>query len=39
MDLQLGMREIEDSKTFKTAMMMLLTIGNALNGTDVKRVL
>uniref|UniRef100_A0A0M3IZ59 Formactin (inferred by orthology to a C. elegans protein) n=1 Tax=Anisakis simplex TaxID=6269 RepID=A0A0M3IZ59_ANISI len=35
MDLQLAMKEIEDSKTFRTAMGILLTIGNTLNGTDV----
>lgn len=35
MDLQLAMKEIEESKTFRTAMGMLLTIGNTLNGTDV----
>lgn len=29
------MKEIETSKTFCVAMGMLLTIGNALNGTDV----
>ena len=31
-----AMKEIEESKTFQTAMGMLLTIGNALNGTDVR---
>uniref|UniRef100_A0A158R5L8 FH2 domain-containing protein n=1 Tax=Syphacia muris TaxID=451379 RepID=A0A158R5L8_9BILA len=36
MDLQLAMKEIEESKTFKTAMGMLLTIGNTLNGTEIK---
>ncbi|VDM39317.1 unnamed protein product [Toxocara canis] len=36
MDLQLAMKEIEESKTFRTAMGMLLTIGNTLNGTDIK---
>uniref|UniRef100_A0A0N5C407 GBD/FH3 domain-containing protein n=1 Tax=Strongyloides papillosus TaxID=174720 RepID=A0A0N5C407_STREA len=36
MDLQLAMKEIEYSKTFRTAMGMLLTIGNALNGTEIQ---
>ncbi|VDD95465.1 unnamed protein product [Enterobius vermicularis] len=36
MDLQLAMKEIEESKTFRTAMGMLLTIGNTLNGTEIK---
>lgn len=31
-----AMKEIEESKTFRVAMGMLLTIGNALNGTDIK---
>lgn len=35
MDLQLAMKEIEESKTFRTAMAMLLIIGNTLNGTNV----
>jgi hypothetical protein len=30
-----AMKEIEESKTFREAMGMMLTIGNALNGTDV----
>lgn len=35
MDLQLAMKEVEESKTFRTAMGMLLIIGNTLNGTNV----
>lgn len=35
MELNNAMKEIEESKTFRVAMGMLLTIGNALNGTDV----
>ncbi|KAL3122098.1 hypothetical protein niasHT_009391 [Heterodera trifolii] len=31
-----AMKEIEESKTFRVAMGMLLSIGNALNGTDIK---
>ncbi|OZC06774.1 hypothetical protein X798_06237 [Onchocerca flexuosa] len=34
MDLQLAMKEVEESKTFRTAMGMLLIIGNTLNGTN-----
>lgn len=30
-----AMKEIEDSKTFRVAMGMMLKIGNTLNGTDV----
>ncbi|EFO18251.1 hypothetical protein LOAG_10243, partial [Loa loa] len=36
MDLQLAMKEVEESKTFRTAMGMLLIIGNTLNGTNIK---
>ncbi|CAD6184465.1 unnamed protein product [Caenorhabditis auriculariae] len=36
MDLQLAMKEMEESKTFKVAMGMLLAIGNSLSGTDIK---
>ncbi|VDN58958.1 unnamed protein product [Dracunculus medinensis] len=36
MDLQLAMKEIEESKTFRTAMAMLLIIGNTLNGTNIR---
>ncbi|KAI1705720.1 formin homology 2 domain-containing protein [Ditylenchus destructor] len=36
MELNNAMKEIEESKTFRVAMGMLLTIGNALNGTDIK---
>ncbi|CAG9534631.1 unnamed protein product [Cercopithifilaria johnstoni] len=36
MDLQLAMKEVEESKTFRTAMGMLLLIGNTLNGTNIK---
>uniref|UniRef100_A0AC35TUX8 FH2 domain-containing protein n=1 Tax=Rhabditophanes sp. KR3021 TaxID=114890 RepID=A0AC35TUX8_9BILA len=36
MDLQLAMKEIEESKTFRTAMGMLLTMGNALNNTEIQ---
>ncbi|CAI4227599.1 unnamed protein product [Auanema sp. JU1783] len=36
MDLQLAMKEMEESKTFKTAMAMLLAIGNTLSGTEIK---
>jgi len=28
-------KKVEESKTFRAAMGMLLAIGNALNGTDV----
>uniref|UniRef100_A0A7E4V9J0 GBD/FH3 domain-containing protein n=1 Tax=Panagrellus redivivus TaxID=6233 RepID=A0A7E4V9J0_PANRE len=36
MDLNNAMKEVEGSETFKVAMGMLLSIGNALNGTDIK---
>ncbi|EGT37795.1 hypothetical protein CAEBREN_02364 [Caenorhabditis brenneri] len=36
MDMQLAMKEMEESKTFKVAMGMLLAIGNSLSGTDIK---
>lgn len=36
MDLQLAMKEMEGSKTFKVAMGMLLAIGNSLSGTEIK---
>ncbi|CAI5440136.1 unnamed protein product [Caenorhabditis angaria] len=36
MDLQLAMKEMEESKTFKVAMGMLLAIGNSLSGTEIK---
>ncbi|PAV67735.1 hypothetical protein WR25_04240 [Diploscapter pachys] len=36
MDLQLGMKEMEESKTFKVAMGMLLALGNSLSGTGIK---
>ncbi|TKR92852.1 hypothetical protein L596_007421 [Steinernema carpocapsae] len=36
MDLAVSMGEIEKSKTFQTACAMLLSIGNALNGSDIK---
>lgn len=35
MDLQLAMKEMEESKTFKSAMGILLAIGNSLSGTEV----
>lgn len=35
MELNNGMKEIEESETFKVAMGMLLSIGNALNGSEV----
>ncbi|GMT30881.1 hypothetical protein PFISCL1PPCAC_22178, partial [Pristionchus fissidentatus] len=35
MDLQLAMKEMEESKSFKTAMGILLAMGNTLNGTDI----
>uniref|UniRef100_A0A915LH58 Uncharacterized protein n=1 Tax=Meloidogyne javanica TaxID=6303 RepID=A0A915LH58_MELJA len=31
-----AMKQVEESKTFRAAMGMLLAIGNALNGTDIK---
>lgn len=37
MDLQLGMKEMEESKTFKVAMGMLLALGNSLSGTGVRK--
>ncbi|CTQ86356.1 Formin HOmology Domain [Caenorhabditis elegans] len=36
MDMQLAMKEMEESRTFKVAMGMLLAIGNSLSGTDIK---
>ncbi|KAE9548865.1 hypothetical protein FO519_007927 [Halicephalobus sp. NKZ332] len=36
MELNNAMKEVEDSETFRVAMGMLLSIGNALNGTDIK---
>ncbi|KAK0426057.1 hypothetical protein QR680_009522 [Steinernema hermaphroditum] len=36
MDLSVAMKEIEESATFRTACAMLLSIGNTLNGSDVK---
>jgi hypothetical protein len=30
------MNEVEESQTFRQVMGVLLTIGNALNGTDLK---
>ncbi|CAB3407103.1 unnamed protein product [Caenorhabditis bovis] len=36
MDLQLAMKEMEESKTFRVAMGMLLAIGNSLSGTEIK---
>ena len=38
MDLQLAMKEMEESKTFKKAMGMLLAIGNSLSGTEVSKI-
>lgn len=35
MELNNAMKEIEESKTFRVAMGMLLRIGNTLNGTNV----
>uniref|UniRef100_A0A1I7XEF9 FH2 domain-containing protein n=1 Tax=Heterorhabditis bacteriophora TaxID=37862 RepID=A0A1I7XEF9_HETBA len=35
MDLQLGMKEIQNSKTFRVAMGMLLALGNSLGGTKI----
>uniref|UniRef100_A0A8R1Y950 Uncharacterized protein n=1 Tax=Pristionchus pacificus TaxID=54126 RepID=A0A8R1Y950_PRIPA len=35
MDLQLAMKEMEESKSFRTAMGILLAMGNSLNGTDI----
>ena len=31
-----AMKEIEESRTFRVAMGMMLKIGNTLNGTDVR---
>uniref|UniRef100_A0AC35GIT8 Uncharacterized protein n=1 Tax=Panagrolaimus sp. PS1159 TaxID=55785 RepID=A0AC35GIT8_9BILA len=36
MELNNAMKEIEESETFKVAMGMLLSIGNALNGSEIK---
>uniref|UniRef100_A0A914Z177 Uncharacterized protein n=1 Tax=Panagrolaimus superbus TaxID=310955 RepID=A0A914Z177_9BILA len=36
MELNNAMKEIEESETFKVAMGMLLSIGNALNGSEVR---
>uniref|UniRef100_A0AC34RI76 FH2 domain-containing protein n=1 Tax=Panagrolaimus sp. JU765 TaxID=591449 RepID=A0AC34RI76_9BILA len=36
MELNNAMKEVEESETFRVAMGMLLSIGNALNGTDIK---
>lgn len=35
MDLQLAMKEMEESKTFRKAMSILLAMGNTLSGTEV----
>ncbi|GMT01161.1 hypothetical protein PENTCL1PPCAC_23335, partial [Pristionchus entomophagus] len=35
MDFQLAMKEMEDSKSFHTALGVLLAMGNTLNGTDI----
>ncbi|GMR54207.1 hypothetical protein PMAYCL1PPCAC_24402, partial [Pristionchus mayeri] len=35
MDLQLAMKEMEESQTFRQALFTLLEMGNALNGTDI----
>ncbi|XGW21219.1 hypothetical protein V3C99_004290 [Haemonchus contortus] len=36
MDLQLAMKEMEESKTFRKAMSIFLAIGNSLSGTEIK---
>ncbi|KAK6731663.1 hypothetical protein RB195_007867 [Necator americanus] len=36
MDLQLAMKEMEESKTFRKAMSILLAMGNTLSGTEIK---
>ncbi|KAK5986409.1 FH2 domain-containing protein [Trichostrongylus colubriformis] len=36
MDLQLAMKEMEESKTFRKAMSIFLAIGNTLSGTEIK---
>uniref|UniRef100_A0A914BYP5 FH1/FH2 domain-containing protein 3 n=1 Tax=Acrobeloides nanus TaxID=290746 RepID=A0A914BYP5_9BILA len=36
MELNNAMKEIEESRTFRVAMGMMLKIGNTLNGTDIK---
>ncbi|KJH51261.1 hypothetical protein DICVIV_02540 [Dictyocaulus viviparus] len=36
MDLQLAMKEMEESKTFRKAMSIFLVIGNTLSGTEIK---
>lgn len=38
MELNNAMKEIEESQTFRMAMGMLLNIGNALNGSDVRYI-
>lgn len=35
-ELKNAMNEVEESQTFRQVMGVLLTIGNALNGTDLK---
>jgi hypothetical protein len=35
-ELKNAMNEVEESQTFRQVMGILLTIGNALNGTDLK---
>lgn len=37
-ELMNAMREVEESQTFRQVMGVLLTIGNALNGTDVSEL-